>query len=225
MSSRQSFMSEPKPSLPDEKQQVPKPSFWSQCRDFAANAFSYRPDSAHSESEQEYQRQWDLHILASTQFPEAATHAFSVGRNGLAEHLRPPVGPEKAHAESSAEVEKSPRQEKGKGDEGNEEENGDVEKAKGNQILLDYMRSRREREAERIEWRWIWGVKQYPEAATHAAGLAIGLFAEHLRPPEQPGETGEKSVAAEEKSMGESTEKVEEKRNKGSEKGEHAEYQ
>ncbi|KAK6435229.1 hypothetical protein LTR95_008591, partial [Oleoguttula sp. CCFEE 5521] len=113
-------MTEPKPSSPDEYQQVPKPSFWSQLKSFAANAFSYRPDPAQSDSEQEYQWQWNLHILASTQSPEAATHALSVGRSGLAEHLRPPVRPEKAHAESSAEVGKSPRQKKGKVDEGNE---------------------------------------------------------------------------------------------------------
>ncbi|OQO13705.1 hypothetical protein B0A48_01934 [Cryoendolithus antarcticus] len=81
----------------------------------------------------------------------------------------------------------------------------------------DYMLSRQEREAERIEWRRIWGVNQYFEAATHAAGLGIGQFAEHLRPPEQPGETGEKGNPAEEKTLGQSKGKVNEKGRRSSE--------
>nr|OQO29260.1 hypothetical protein B0A51_07504 [Rachicladosporium sp. CCFEE 5018] len=130
MSSRQAFMTESKPSSPDEKRQEPELSYWSQFKDFVANAFSYRPNPAESESEQEYQRRWNLHILASTQFPEAATHASSVGRSELAEHLRPPMRPEEPHAESSAEVEKSSRQRKRRVVGGGDEKNGDVEKAK-----------------------------------------------------------------------------------------------
>ncbi|OQO13706.1 hypothetical protein B0A48_01935 [Cryoendolithus antarcticus] len=127
MSSRQAFMTESKPSSPDEKRQEPELSYWSQFKDFVANAFSYCPNPAESESEQEYQRRW---ILASTQFPEAATHASSVGRSELGEHLRPPMRPEEPHAESSAEVERSSRQRKGKVVGGGDEKNGDVEKAK-----------------------------------------------------------------------------------------------
>ncbi|KAK6436115.1 hypothetical protein LTR95_007689, partial [Oleoguttula sp. CCFEE 5521] len=87
----------------------------------------------------------------------------------------------------------------------------------------DYMQSRQEREAERNEQRRIWAALQYPDAATHAGALGRGFLAEHLRPPEQPEGAGDKAIAKDEKSIGQSTGSVEEKEGKSSGEGETGE--
>ncbi|KAK6421426.1 hypothetical protein LTR95_016808 [Oleoguttula sp. CCFEE 5521] len=119
-------MTDPKPSKSEDDSPRLQSSSWSRKPPSLANALTPRPDYMQSRQEREAERNERRRILAAQSYSEAATHAADFNRGPLAELLRTPGQHEEDRAKSSAEVEKSTRQNKGQ-----EKEKGEKSSEKG----------------------------------------------------------------------------------------------